>query len=83
MRKKDYKDSFYPKIWILIAITLFMVVNIIKKEPFSTQIQLVSIYFAGEAGNEFYKYKSEKEISNLILGIISIIMIIAGIILYF
>lgn len=79
--EKGQTSSFYFKIGVLIAIIIFLIINIIKRESLSANIPLVCIYFAGETVNLFYKFANEKKNSDLILVVVGIIVVVAGIIL--
>lgn len=80
-KDKNSKGSIYFKIGVLIAIFIFIVVNCINSKPLSTNIPLLSIFFAGEAGDTICKYSTTKKISDLLSGISGIVYVIAAIIL--
>lgn len=79
--KNSKSSNMHFELGILTASIIFIVINFINKQPSSTNIQIVGIIFAGETAKAFYKFSINKKVSDLILGIVGIIIIISAIIL--
>jgi ABC-type multidrug transport system permease subunit len=80
IQQKNIIYSYYAYIGMIFGLIIFFILDSIREGEI--QFEYLNIYIIGETIVLFYKYIKEKRNSYLLLGIVCIIIIISGFILY-